>query len=188
MEKRPEIVLVVAVARNGVIGQNNGLPWHLPNDLKRFKRITLGKPVLMGRKTFESIGKPLPGRQNIVLTRDPDWHCDGVTVTPDLEQAIETAARDSHAQAEGIMVIGGGELFRKALPIATRIELTEVHAEPQGDVFMPPIDRTQWVEAAREEVAADTSPDGKIRPAHAFVTLVRRGATADGLAAQGAGR
>ncbi|PZN92693.1 MAG: dihydrofolate reductase [Alphaproteobacteria bacterium] len=163
-----DLVLVVARARNGVIGNAGALPWHIPEDLKRFKRMTVGKPVIMGRKTFESIGKPLPGRQNIVLTRDGGWRADGVTVVPNLAEAVAAAGLDPRARAEGIMVIGGAQIYAEALPSATRIELTEVDAEPAGDTVLPPFDPARWRETAREAHAADGA-----RPGFAFVTLVR---------------
>ena len=126
---------IVAVADTGVIGRNNALPWHLPEDLKRFKRLTMGKPIVMGRKTFESIGKPLPGRQNIVLTREPNYRRDGITVVHDADAALRAAG----AAAE-IMVIGGAELFRLFLPRAGRIHLTRVHGNIEGDVMWPALD------------------------------------------------
>lgn len=168
MNNRPEIVLVVAVAANDVIGQDNGLPWHLPVDLKRFKSLTVGKPVIMGRKTYESIGRPLPGRHNIVLTRSADWSVPGVTVVPNLAEAIAAAGLDPRARASEIMVIGGAEIFREAMPISTRIELTEVESTPEGDTFFPPFDRNHWREVHRERHPAE---DG--RPAFSFVTLER---------------
>ncbi len=163
-----ELVLVVARARNGVIGKNGALPWHLPEDLKRFKRMTVGKPVIMGRKTFESIGKPLPGRQNIVLTRDPAWQFPGVSVVPNLAEAVAAAGLDPRARADGIMVIGGAQIYAEALPSATRVELTEVAADPEGDTWLPPFDPARWRETARESHDAEGD-----RPGYAFVTLVR---------------
>ena len=163
-----ELVFVVARARNGVIGNAGTMPWHLPADLKRFKRLTVGKPVIMGRKTFESIGKPLPGRQNIVLTRDPDWHADGVTVVSNLAEAVAAAGLDPRARADGIMVIGGAQIYAEALPSATRIELTEIDAAPAGDTILPPFDPARWRETARESHPAVAGA-----PAFAFVTLVR---------------
>jgi dihydrofolate reductase len=163
-----DLVLVVARARNGVIGSDGAMPWHLPADLKRFKAMTVGKPVIMGRKTFESIGKPLPGRHNIVLTRDRAWQADGVTVAANLAEAIAAAGLDPRARAEEIMVIGGAQIYAEALPSATRIELTEIDAEPEGDTLLPRFDPARWVETARESHPA---VDG--RPGHAFVTLTR---------------
>jgi dihydrofolate reductase len=149
------ITLIVAVADSGVIGRDNGLPWHLPEDLKRFKRLTLGKPIIMGRKTYESIGKPLPGRHNIVVTRDPNYRREGVTVV----QGIDAAVRAAGDAAE-IMVIGGAELFRAFLPRAARVHLTRVHGEVPGDVTWPPLDEATWQLVECEKHPAD--------PRHAY--------------------
>jgi dihydrofolate reductase len=165
---RPEIVLVVAVAANGVIGKDGAMPWHLPADLRHFKRLTTGKPVLMGRKTFQSIGKPLPGRHNIVLTRDTAWAADGVTVVPNLAEAIAAAGLDPRARAGEIMVIGGAEIYKQALPIATRVELTRIHIQPEGDTFFPALDPALW-----HETACDPYPADGDAPAHDFLTYVR---------------
>ncbi|WP_353217497.1 dihydrofolate reductase [Sandarakinorhabdus sp.] len=163
-----DVTLVVARAVNGVIGNQGALPWHLPADLKRFKAITVGKPVVMGRKTFESIGKPLPGRQNIVLTRDAGWHADGVTIVPNLAEAVVAAGLDPRIRGT-VMIIGGAQIYALALPIATRIELTEVAAEPVGDTVLPAFDPARWQEIARVTHA----PDGDM-PGFAFITLERR--------------
>jgi dihydrofolate reductase len=165
---RPEIVLVVAAAANDVIGHQGKMPWHLPADLKRFKRMTTGKPVVMGRKTFESIGRPLPGRHNIVLTRSPDWHAEGVTVAPNLAEAIAAAGLDPRARAGEVMVIGGAEIYALARPIATRIELTRIHLSPAGDSFFPAPEPGQWHESWREAHAAQ----GDV-PAHDFLRYLR---------------
>lgn len=162
----PEIVFVVAVARNGVIGRDNALPWHIPDDLRRFRAITTGHPLLMGRRTFESIGRPLPGRTSIVLTRNAGWRQAGVTVVHDLAAGL--AAGAAAPGGDRLMLIGGGELFTAAMPLATRIELTMVDLAPDGDAFMPAIDRRIWREAARTDVPAA----GDV-PGHSFVTLVR---------------
>lgn len=162
-----QITLVVARAKNGVIGNEGALPWHLPADLKRFKAITVGKPVVMGRKTFESIGKPLPGRHNIVLTRQADWHAQGVTVVPNLAEAVAAAGLDPRIRGD-VMIIGGAEIYALALPVATRIDMTEVDAEPAGDTRLPPFDPARWREVARET----HGPEGD-RPGYAFVTLER---------------
>ena len=146
----PIITLVVAVADSGVIGRDNGLPWHLPEDLKRFKRLTMGKPMVMGRRTFESIGKPLPGRQNIVVTRDTNYRRDGVTVVHDVDGALRAAG-----DVPEIMVIGGAELFRALLPRAGRIHLTRVHGNIEGDVMWPALDEGDWVVVKRESHSAD---------------------------------
>jgi dihydrofolate reductase len=143
----PVISLVVAMARNNVIGRNNGLPWQrLPEDLKHFKAVTLGKPVLMGRKTFESIGKPLPGRINLVLTRDRDWTADGVVVVHSLTEALT---------GDELSGIGGAEIYRLLLPLARRIHLTRIDADIPGDTLFPPLDYSQWVETGRREFATD---------------------------------
>jgi len=144
------IALVVAVSRNGVIGVDNKLPWHLPGDLKHFKAVTLGKPVVMGRKTFESIGRPLPGRLNIVVTRDRNYLAanpvaNGVTLAHSLEAALQLA--DSAAQAAGvaeIAVIGGADLYRQALPLAATVYLTRVELEVAGDACFPDLDPGRW--------------------------------------------
>ena len=146
----PTITFIVAVADNGVIGRDNTLPWHLPDDLKRFKRLTLGKPIVMGRKTFESIGKPLPGRQNIVVTRDTNYQREGVTVVHDAEAALRAAGA-----APEVMVIGGAELFRTLLPRAGRLHLTRVHGNIEGDVVWPALDERQWRVVERESHSAD---------------------------------
>ncbi len=163
-----DVTLVVARARNGVIGNKGALPWHLPADLKRFKAITIGKPVVMGRKTFESIGRPLPGRQNIVLTRQAGWTAEGVTVVPNMAEAIAAAGLDPRVRGH-IMIIGGAEIYALALPIATRVELTEVDAAPEGDTILPPFDPARWAEVARETHAAHGDT-----PGYDFITLERR--------------
>lgn len=146
----PVVTLIVAAADNGVIGRDNTLPWHLPDDLKRFKSLTLGKPIVMGRKTFESIGKPLPGRLNVVVTRDPNYRRDGVTVVHSVEAALTAAGA-----APEIMIIGGADLFRLFLPGASRVHLTRVHAEVTGDVFWPALDPDRWQCVATEGHPAD---------------------------------
>ena len=164
-----EIVLVVARADNGMIGREGALPWRLPADLRRFKAMTVGKPVLMGRKTFESIGKPLPGRHNIVLTRDADWTAEGVSVVPNLAEAIACAGLDPRARADAVMIIGGAEIYAQALPLAERVELTEVHVEAEGDTLLPGFDPLVWREISRVRHTAEGEA-----PAYSFVTLVRR--------------
>jgi dihydrofolate reductase len=163
-----DITLIVARAKNGVIGRDGGMPWHLPADLRRFKALTVGKPVVMGRKTFQSIGKPLPGRHNIVLTRQAGWAAPGVTVVPNLAEAVVAAGLDPRVRAE-IMIIGGAEIYALALPVATRVELTEVDAAPDGDTTLPAFDPARWQEVARE---AHPPADGQ--PGFAYVTLERR--------------
>jgi dihydrofolate reductase len=144
------VSLVVAMARNGVIGRGNALPWHLPEDLKHFKAVTSGKPVLMGRKTFESIGKPLPGRTNLVLTRNAGWRAAGAVVVHSVAEAFERA-RD----APELAGIGGAEIFRLLLPLSSRIHLTRVEADIPGDTVFPPMDLSQWVELDCRRFAAD---------------------------------
>ena len=151
--------LHLARAENGVIGRDGALPWHLPADLKRFKAQTLGRPMIMGRKTFESFPAPLPGRRHIVLTRDRTWSAPGAEVVHDREEALALAGNDA-------AVIGGADIFALFLDIADRVELTEVHAAPDGDTLVPPF--TGWREIARED-----HPAGDGRPAYSFVTLVR---------------
>lgn len=156
-----KLAIIVAVAKNGVIGRNNQLPWHLPQDLKYFKAVTLGKPVIMGRKTYESIGKPLPGRTNIVISRNKDWGAaDGVIVTNSFDQALLEAQKVSgeDVQSTGeVMVIGGAEIYRSALPLADRIYLTRVDIEPEGDAFFGALNEAEWgleSKVAGDEVAS----------------------------------
>jgi dihydrofolate reductase len=155
-----EIVLVVAIAENGVIGNNGLIPWHISDDMKRFKALTLGHTVVMGRKTWDSLPrKPLPGRINVVVTRQKGWRAEGAVVAHSLDEAV--------AEASGaVMVIGGAEIYQRALRLATRIELTEVHKDAQGDARFV-LDRTGWRESLREEHVA---PDG-LR--YSYVTLTR---------------
>jgi dihydrofolate reductase len=146
---------MVAMASNGVIGRENRLPWRLPEDLRYFKRTTLGKPVIMGRKTFESIGRPLPGRPNIVVSRSVDWSAPGVTVADSMESALDSArALAAVSGAEELMVIGGAQIYAAALPLASRLYVTEVHAAVAGDTWFPPVNPAEWREIAREEHAA----------------------------------
>ena len=164
----PRITLVVAVADNGVIGRDGALPWRLPEDLRRFKSQTLGKPVLMGRRTFESIGRALPGRHNIVLTRRTDWlppvGAEAISVVRDWDAALRAVG-----EAPELMVIGGAEVYAVALPRADRVLLTRVHAEVDGDTRLPPFDPAQWI-----EVAVDRHPaDGRNPIAMSFVELRR---------------
>ena len=163
---KPEIFLVAAVAANGVIGADGAMPWHLPADLRRFKSLTMGLngsglPMVMGRKTFDSLPGVLPGRRHIVLTRDTAWQADGAEVAHDLGEALTLA------NAPHIAVIGGAQIYRLALPCAARIELTEIRAEIAGDTQMPPLG-AGWRETFREEHAAADN-----RPAFAWVTLKR---------------
>ena len=146
------LTIVVAVAENGVIGRENALPWRLKTDLVRFRRVTMGKPMIMGRRNWDSIGRPLPGRRTIVLTRDPGFHAEGAEVVRSWDQALWRA--DSAAQEMGsdeIIVAGGGEIYRLALPNVRRLRLTRVHASPEGDVLFPPFDEGAFDETFREE-------------------------------------
>lgn len=160
----PEITLVLARADNGVIGADGNLPWHLPADLRRFKQLTMGRPMIMGRKTFDSLPALLEGRRHIVLTRDPDWAEEGAEVAHSVADALRIA------NSPHVMVIGGAEIYALFLPIADRIELTEVDLSPVGDAHIAAPDAAGWREIAREA----HGPDDKGRPGFAFVTLVRR--------------
>ncbi len=148
--------IIVAMSENRVIGANNQLPWHLPEDLKYFKRITMGHPIIMGRKTFESIGRPLPGRSNIVVTRQRDWSAPGVIVASDIEGALRQAALEVQNEADQeVFVIGGGELFRQTLDKVSRLYLTQVHARVDGDAYFPDFQREQWREIERMDYDSD---------------------------------
>jgi dihydrofolate reductase len=148
---KPKITLIVAVAENDVIGRGGQLPWKIRSDLRLFRRLTMGKPVIMGRKTYQSIGKPLDGRDNIVVTRDRSYAAPGIIVTHSLADALQ-AGREIAAKAsvEEIMVIGGAEIFREALPVADRIYLTRVHGTPDGETVLPPLAPGEWREVSRE--------------------------------------
>jgi dihydrofolate reductase len=139
------IAMIAAVARNNVIGRGNDIPWRIPSDFQHFKRTTMGKPMVMGRKQFESVGKPLPGRTNIVVTRQPDYAHEGIVVVPDLETALSQAR--AIAERDGVdevMVIGGGEIYRQAMPVADRLYISHVDLAPKGDVSFPAIDPQIW--------------------------------------------
>lgn len=139
------VSIIAAVGANGVIGAGNAIPWRLPSDFAHFKRITMGKPLIMGRKTFESIGKPLPGRTNIVITRRGDYRQDGVLVAPSLGAALALAQSKAKLDAvDEVMIGGGGEIYREALPLADRLYITHVDAAPDGDALFPVIDPTIW--------------------------------------------
>ena len=161
MAQAAGIVIVAAVAANGVIGAKGGLPWHIPEDFRRVKRLTMGKPLVMGRRTFESLPGLLPGRRHIVITRDRGWRAEGAEPAPTLDAALAIAA------APEIIIFGGAAIYALALPRATRIELTEVHAEVDGDTHMPALG-PGWREIAREEHAGT-----HVQPGFAFVTLIR---------------
>jgi dihydrofolate reductase len=165
--QQPLVSLIVAMAQNGVIGRDNALPWRLPQDLKRFKAFTLGKPVLMGRKTFESIGRPLPGRDNLVLSRDRGYYAHGVIVVHSVEEALVQA----QASVE-LVAIGGAEIFRLVLPFARRMYLTHVHADVPGDTYFPGFDPSQWADLE----CSTHPPDDEHAYALTFVTLERRNA------------
>jgi dihydrofolate reductase len=159
----PEIILVLARATNGVIGVDGKLPWHIPADLRHFKQLTKGRPMIMGRKTFDSLPGLLDGRRHIVLTRDPDWAEEGAEIARSPEEALKLA------NGPHVCVIGGAEIYALFLPLADRIELTEIDARPDGDTSLPAFDSDVWQEIAREELAGENG-----RPAFAFVTLQRK--------------
>ncbi|MEW6760652.1 MAG: dihydrofolate reductase [Pseudomonadota bacterium] len=158
-----DLTLVVAIDAQRGIGVDNQLPWHLPADLAHFKRVTLGNPIVMGRKTFDSIGRPLPGRRNIVITRNPDWSHPGVEVAGSLEAAVALL------QGEPASIIGGAQVFTEAMGVATRMIVTEIDHVFRCDTFFPPIDPADWMETARETHAAEGEGFG-----YAFVTYERR--------------
>lgn len=170
-DQKVERVAVVAAAANGAIGKGGWMPWELPEDLKRFKALTLGKPMIMGRVTFEAIGRPLPKRVTIVVTRDKDWSFDhdNVRVCHDVESAVKLG--DEIARADGVnevIIAGGAQIYHLALPYTTRYELTEVHADIDGDTFLDPLPADQWNETARQKIDNADGPD------YSFVTLQRR--------------
>jgi len=154
--------LIVAMGRNRVIGVDNALPWHLSGDLKYFKATTFGKPIVMGRKTYDSIGRPLPGRLNIVISRDPAWRADGVTAVTSVEAALVAAG-----DAPEVMVIGGEQIYALALPLADKLYITEVDAAPHGDAFFPPFG-DGWQQSERQLEVAEPG-----QPSYQFVTWVR---------------
>ncbi len=160
---KPEIILVLARAANGVIGSDGGMPWHIPADLRHFKQITKGRPMIMGRKTFDSLPGLLPGRRHIVLTRDTGWEEEGAEVVHSLEEALKVA------NAPHVCIIGGAEIYALFLDGADRIEMTEISATPQGDTAFPKLDQSKWTEVSRESHGAEGDT-----PAHAFVTFLRK--------------
>lgn len=171
MNGKCEVFIIAAVADNGVIGAGDAMPWRLASDLKRFKALTLGKPVIMGRRTFRALGRPLPDRPNIVVSRSGAVDAaPGVIVAASLEAALAEARRLASRADGEIAVIGGAEIYEAALPIADRLEITRVHAAPEGDVEFPPVDWSRW-----KEVAAARHPAGE-RDEHpfTFVTYLRR--------------
>ena len=158
-----KVVLVAAVAENGVIGRDGALPWRLKSDMQHFRRLTLGRPVVMGRKTYESIGKPLKDRTNIVISRDPGYAADGLVVANSLDAAIDMAREDARQRgADSIAIIGGAGIFGDCLAIADRLEITLVHASPPGDTFFPPIDAKMWRETARVRLEAAPGDDADV--------------------------
>lgn len=159
-----QISLIVAMAKNRVIGTDNQLPWHLPADLRHFKSLTLGKPIVMGRKTYESIGKPLPGRTNIILTQQPNYHAEGCLVVHSID-AVLSAANDTVE----LMIIGGSTIYAEFLPLAQKIYLTEIDAEIVGDAYFPELTSTEWQKIAHENYQADE----KNAYNYSFVTLER---------------
>ena len=163
--RQPRLTLIAAVAKNHVIGAGNALPWRLPEDLKRFKALTLGHPIIMGRKTWESLGRPLPGRTNIVISRSAGFSAPGATVCRGLDQALASAASTANDE---IFIIGGAEVYRQALPLAMRLQLTEIDRAFAGDVHFPPVDPGRWQETAREPGKAGGDFD------YAFVTYDHR--------------
>ena len=159
------ISLIVAMAEQRVIGRGNAMPWHLPADLRHFKAVTMGKPVVMGRRTFESIGRPLPGRRNLVISRNPEWQAAGVDVAPSLEAALAMLA-----DCEEVMIIGGGQLYAEALPRADRLYLTHIELAVEGDTFFPDYQRYQW-----QQIEQSSHPaDDKNPHAYRFETLQRQ--------------
>jgi dihydrofolate reductase len=166
----PKVVLVAAVAENGVIGRGGTLPWRLQSDMQHFRRLTVGRPVVRGRKTYESIGKPLKDRTNIVITRDRHFGADGVVVANSLETAMDMAREDARQRgADSIAIIGGAGIFSDCLAIADRLEITLVHATPAGDTFFPSIDNKMWRETARMRQDAAPGDDADM----SFITYVR---------------
>jgi dihydrofolate reductase len=161
MSATPEIFLIAAVSANGVIGSDGTMPWHIPADFRRLKTLTMGMPLVMGRKTFESLPGVLPGRRHIVITRDPHWSADGAEVAHSLEEAL------TRANAPHIVIFGGADVYAAALPLASRVELTQIAAEYPGDTFMPPLG-DGWRETFREEHPAQQG-----RPGFTWLTLKR---------------
>lgn len=159
------INIVVAKASNNVIGAKNDLIWHLPNDLKHFKSITSGHPIIMGRKTFESLGRPLPNRTNIVVTRDQNWNAEGIEIASSLAKAIESAKKID----DDIYIIGGGNIYKQAMEFTDVLYITEVHHEFDGDTYFPEIDSDEWEEVERQ----DFKKDEKHPYAYSFVTYKR---------------
>ena len=172
---RMDVLLIAAVAENGVIGSGNALPWRLRSDMQHFRAFTMGKPVIMGRKTFLSLGKPLKGRTTIVVSRGREFAASGAVVAPNLDAAVAAARDDAlRRQADAIIVAGGAEIYAQALPFASRLVITEVHRAVAGDAHFPAIAPAVWRETSREEHAAAAGDDS----AFAFVTYQRQSAAA----------
>lgn len=165
------VAIIAAVARNGVIGADGAMPWRLSTDLRRFKALTLGHPVVMGRRTFDAIGRPLPGRANIIVSRRVDFAPAGAAVVPSLEAALAAGRRAAEAAGvDTVFVIGGGEIYRAALPVAGRLLITHVETEPDGDTRFPAIDPAEWAVVAEESVPAGATDSAATR----FVNYERR--------------
>jgi len=169
-----QVVLIAAVADNGVIGRGGDMPWRLKSDMRHLRKHTLGKPVVMGRKTYLSLWiKPLPGRTNIVVTRNKDFAAPGVLVASSFEAALEAARGDAMRRGvEAIMIIGGADIYAQAMPLADRLEITQIHMQPEGDSLFPPIDPAVWREAAREAHPAGPDDDA----AYDFVSYLKANA------------
>ena len=167
IKRTPEVFLIYARAANGTIGKDSTMPWHLPADLKHFKKLTMGHPMIMGRRTYESFGAPLPGRRHIVMTRDADWSGPQAEIARSVGEALDMAARDNDSGA--IAIVGGAEIYALFQPIASRVEMTEICEEIDGDTHVPDLG-DGWTETAREKHPAQ---DG--RPAYDFVTFERSG-------------
>lgn len=166
-----QIILVAAVARNGVIGRDNRLLWRLKSDMRHFRALTMGRPILMGRKTFDSIGKPLPGRHSVVITRDPSWTHEGVATAshPEAGLALARALAAQHGQDE-VIIGGGSEIYSHFLPLADRLEITEVDLSPEGDAVFPTVDPLVWREESRQSFTKNADDEADFR----FVTYLRR--------------
>lgn len=159
------VTIIAAIAKNNALGKNNQLIWHLPADLKRFKKMTLNHVVIMGRKTFESLGKPLPNRTNILITRDKNYKAEGCVVVNSLKEALETAAKED----ENPFILGGAEIYKQALPFTDKLDVTFVHHQFDADVFFPKIDKKIWKETSREDFKADENN----KYDYSFVTFER---------------
>lgn len=161
-----KISLIVAMAGNRAIGLNNRMPWHLSADLKRFKRITMGHPIIMGRLTFEAIGKPLPGRTNIIVSRNPDYHQEGCIVADSIQEAIRVGC----GLSDEIFIIGGATLYEASLPLADRLYLTQINRDFAGDTFFPEFDINDWIETGKEDITDDAQAGFP----YSFINLQRK--------------